>query len=227
VSHSLRARVRCGDRAAFGELFDSAAATVYRYALRVSGDPATAEDVVSTTFLEAWKGCRRLHQEEGPLEPWLLGIATNVMRNLSRSTQRHQGAIARLGTGESEPDIAESVVADIHHRQQLVAAQAALASLGENDREVFVLCIWMGLDYRSTAQALDIPIGTVRSRLSRARTRLRALGAQEMSSTPGPDSTTGTADQKASPNLEPVAATGQIPGDRAKARRFIGRKAQR
>ncbi|GAA1596808.1 hypothetical protein GCM10009678_93360 [Actinomadura kijaniata] len=65
---------------------------VYRYAVRVTGDWATAEDIVSLTFLEAWRLRARIRPEGESLRPWLLGIATNVLRNAARSARRHEAA---------------------------------------------------------------------------------------------------------------------------------------
>jgi RNA polymerase sigma-70 factor (ECF subfamily) len=191
VTQTLRRRIRNGDETAFVELFDGAAGRIYQFALRSTRDAATAEDIVSTTFLEAWKNRLRLHDTEGPLEPWLFGIATNVMRNTGRSRRRHLNAVGRLGVPESEPDIADAVLDEMMKSQQWAAATAALESVNESDRDVFMLCVWSGLDYRTAAQALNIPIGTVRSRLSRARSRIREKGRHYLESPTSPATSTG------------------------------------
>ncbi|HEY3501828.1 MAG TPA: CU044_5270 family protein [Actinocatenispora sp.] len=89
---SQRARIRAGDRASFGAVFDEHASAVHRYAVRVTGDWAGAEDVVSVTFLEAWRLRGRLRPDGGSVLPWLYGIATNVLRNRARSARRHTAA---------------------------------------------------------------------------------------------------------------------------------------
>ncbi|TQS42734.1 RNA polymerase sigma factor [Cryptosporangium phraense] len=169
----MRHRVRAGDPAAFGELFDVGARRVYNHAYRLLGDWSAAEDTVSLTFLEAWRGRNRVQPEGGPLVPWLLGIATNVARNLARARRRHAAALDRLPQPRDEPDFADEVADKIDVLNSARAAQQALSALRRPEREVFALCVYAELDYVATAEALDIPVGTVRSRLSRARARLR------------------------------------------------------
>ncbi|MFD8550660.1 RNA polymerase sigma factor [Streptomyces fradiae] len=179
----MRNRFRRGDPDALGELYDEHARVLYRYALRVTGDWAEAEDVVSATFLEAWRGRGKLRPEGDGLRPWLLGIATNVMRRNARSRRRREVALARVPERGSVPDFADDLVTHLADAEHLRAAHAALARLRRRDREVFTLVVWAGLDYAAAAEALGVPVGTVRSRLSRARTRLRELTAREMRST--------------------------------------------
>ncbi|MFJ1895542.1 RNA polymerase sigma factor [Streptomyces sp. NPDC088115] len=174
MTHSTPARLREGDPAALAEAFREHADAVYRHALWSTGNWATAEDVVSLTYLEAWRSRERLRPEENDsLRPWLLGIATNVLRNTARSARRHRRALARMERSDTVPDFAEEVTGRLADAEQLAAAKAALEGLRRTEREVFTLCVWGGLDYASAAEALGIPIGTVRSRLSRARAKLR------------------------------------------------------
>ncbi|WP_435176771.1 RNA polymerase sigma factor [Actinacidiphila sp. bgisy145] len=174
MSHSIYDRLRGGDPGALAEAFREHADAVYRYALWSTGNWATAEDVVSLTYLEAWRSRERLRPEEGAgLKPWLLGIATNVLRNTARSARRHQRALARMPRAESVPDFADEVAGRLVDAEQVAAAKAALEGLRRSEREVVTLCVWGGLDYASAAEALGIPVGTVRSRLSRARAKLR------------------------------------------------------
>ncbi|MFE6104898.1 RNA polymerase sigma factor [Streptomyces laurentii] len=176
----MRDRFRAGDLAALGEAYDEHAGVLYRYALRVCGDPATAEDVVSSAFLEAWRGRGRLHADGGSLRPWLLGVVTNVLRGTARQARRRDAAHAKLADRGVLPDFSEDVVARLADAEQLRAARVALTRLRRRDREVFSLVVWAGLDYAAAAEALGIPVGTVRSRLSRARDRLRALADEEL-----------------------------------------------
>ncbi|MEU9703686.1 sigma-70 family RNA polymerase sigma factor [Streptomyces sp. NPDC047981] len=179
----MRERLRGGDREALGELYDAHAQLLYRYALRVTGDWAEAEDIVSATFLEAWRSRERLRPEGDGLRPWLLGIATNLMRQGARARRRRDLALARLPERGSVPDFADEVVTHLADTEQLRAAHVALGRLRRRDREVFTLVVWAGLDYAAAAEALGVPVGTVRSRLSRARTRLRAFAAAESART--------------------------------------------
>ncbi|MGW2872574.1 RNA polymerase sigma factor [Kitasatospora sp. NPDC001225] len=175
----MRTRLRRGDPDVLGELYDEHAQVLYRYALRVTGDWAEAEDVVSTTFLEAWRGRERLHPDGDGLRPWLLGIATNVMRRNARARRRRDLALARIPERGAVPDFSDDLVAHLADVEELRAARRALARLRRRDREVFTLVVWAGLDYESAAEALGTPVGTVRSRLSRARARLRELTEAE------------------------------------------------
>ncbi|WP_380279203.1 RNA polymerase sigma factor [Kitasatospora purpeofusca] len=177
---SQRGRIRDGDQWAFGELFDETAGDLYRYAVRATGDWAVAEDVVQLTFLEAWRLRHKLREDGGAVRPWLFGIAANVMRNTARATRRHRAAMERLPARETVPDFADELVGRLDDSAQLAAARRALGRLRKAEREVFGLCVWAGLDYASAAEALGVPIGTVRSRLSRARTKLRALADEEL-----------------------------------------------
>ncbi|WP_418957626.1 RNA polymerase sigma factor [Streptomyces tritici] len=175
----MRKRFRRGDPDALAELYDEHARVLHRYALRVTGNWAEAEDVVSATFLEAWRSREKLRPEGDGLRPWLLGIATNVMRRNARTRRLRELALARLPERGSVPDFADDLVAHLADTEELRAAQAALARLRRRDREVFTLVVWGGLDYAAAAEALGVAVGTVRSRLSRARSRLRELAAEE------------------------------------------------
>ncbi len=170
---------------AFGQLFDDYANTVYRHAVRVTGDWASSEDIVSLTFLEEWRLRSRLLPEGDSPRPWLLGIATNVLRNTGRAARRRRAAMARLPARDPVPDFADELVSRIADTEQLVAARRALAVLRPAERDVFTLCVWSGLDYASASEALGIAVGTVRSRLSRARAKIRRHLAAEIGEPPG------------------------------------------
>jgi RNA polymerase sigma-70 factor (ECF subfamily) len=183
MEHSLRSRVREGDPDAFGLLFDEHAKAVYNLAFRLTGSWSTAEEAVSLTFLEAWRLRRKVEPEGGPLRPWLLGVALNVTRNLSRAARRHQAAMSRLPPAPHVPDFADELAGQLDDAGQLRRVLTALGSLRAGEREVLALCVWSGLDYAEAAGALGVPVGTVRSRLSRARSKLRKLA--EGSGVPG------------------------------------------
>jgi RNA polymerase sigma-70 factor (ECF subfamily) len=200
MEHSLRSRVRAGDPDAFGLLFDEHAKAVYNLAFRLTGNWSTAEEAVSLTFLEAWRLRRRVEPDGGPLRPWLLGVAVNVTRNLSRAARRHQAAMSRLPPPPHVPDFADELAGQLDDAGQLRRVLTALGSLRAGERDVLALCVWSGLDYAEAAGALGVPVGTVRSRLSRARSKLRKLAG-------------ATGD----PGWEPGAASEQESGDRENA----------
>ncbi|MEH0576574.1 RNA polymerase sigma factor [Streptomyces sp. B21-108] len=168
----MRKRIRAGDHDAFGELFDAYARSVYNHAYRLTGEWTVAEEVVSLTFLDAWRLRAKLDEDGGSLRPWLLGIATNVTRNTRRAARRHAAAVARLPRDEAVRDFADEVAGRVDDAARLDLVRTALAKLRRAEREVLALCVWGGLDYQAAAEALGVPVGTVRSRLSRARTKL-------------------------------------------------------
>ncbi|GAA0348782.1 hypothetical protein GCM10010151_43150 [Actinoallomurus spadix] len=116
----MRARVRGGDPDAFRQLFYDHVRSVYNHGFRLTGDRSTAEEIVSLTFLEAWRLRDRVDAEgeDSSLRPWLLGIATNVARNVRRAARRHDGAVARLPRQEAVPDFAEEVTGRIDDRER-------------------------------------------------------------------------------------------------------------
>ncbi|MFJ9676717.1 RNA polymerase sigma factor [Streptomyces sp. NPDC101194] len=207
----MRNRFRRGDRDALGELYDEHAQVLYRYALRVTGDWAEAEDVVSSTFLAAWRSREKLRPDGDGLRPWLLGIATNIMRRNARARRCREIALARVPERGSIPDFADDLVTHLADTEQLRAAHAALARLRRRDREVFTLVVWAGLDYAAAAEALGVPVGTVRSRLSRARTRLRELTEAETRATRAQDTRAGTEQPSAAVNRAPATGTPATP----------------
>jgi RNA polymerase sigma-70 factor (ECF subfamily) len=175
VEPNLRARLRSGDPDAFGVLFDEYARAVYNLGFRLTADWSAAEDVVSLAFLEAWRLRDRIDPGGEPLRPWLLGIAVNVSRNLARASRRHQAAVSRLPPPPPVPDFAEELAGRLDDAARLREAGKALGALRPGEREVIALCVWSELDYATAASALGVPVGTVRSRLSRARRKLRKL----------------------------------------------------
>ncbi|WP_328319264.1 RNA polymerase sigma factor [Streptomyces sp. NBC_00388] len=175
----LRARIRAGDRQAFADLYEEHAPVVYNHALRLTGNWSTAEEVMSETFLAAWSHRERLEPEGGSLAPWLLGIATHKAYNANRGLRRRLVFLAHRPPPPPVPDFAEEAVGRLDDSRRLAAVHAALSGLRRHEREVLALCVWAGLDYAQAAEALGVPVGTVRSRLSRARARLGRLSEEQ------------------------------------------------
>ncbi|MET7298553.1 RNA polymerase sigma factor [Embleya sp. NPDC005575] len=175
----MRARIRAGDPRAFEELFVEHSGSVYNHAFRLIGDWAAAEDVVALTFLEAWQLRGRVAEDGGSLRPWLLGVATNVTHNSRRTTRRHQAVLAKMPREQVVPDFADLLVERIDDTRTIARVQSLLGELRRHERDVIALCVWAGLDSAAAAEALGIPVGTVRSRLSRARAKLRRLAERE------------------------------------------------
>lgn len=170
----LWARSRAGDADSFGLLFERYAKLIYNYCFRRIGDRTTAQDMLSLVFLEAWRS-RSKELPPDKVLPWLYGIATNVVRHQRRSERRFAKALTRLPKAEAEPDFAGAAAEQLDHERQARTALRLLRTLSEREQDVFFLCVGMELSYEDAAIALDVPVGTVRSRLSRARARLREL----------------------------------------------------
>jgi RNA polymerase sigma-70 factor (ECF subfamily) len=132
-----------------------------------------AEDITSETFTRAFALRERFDLERSDARPWLFGIAANLMRNQARSEVRQMRAYARSGVDDVDHvDLATSDARlDAAHAAPALAA--ALASLSEADRETLLLFAWQDMSYDDIAAALEIPVGTVRSRLNRARRIVR------------------------------------------------------
>ncbi|MFE5892087.1 RNA polymerase sigma factor [Streptomyces sp. NPDC056462] len=216
----MRTRVRAGESSAFAELFDSYSRAVYNHAFRLTADWSVAEDVMAATFLEAWRLRDRVEPDGGSLRPWLLGIATNTARNQYRSNRRYRAAATAAAAAElSVADHADEVADRVDDRRRLATALTALAALRRPEREVITLCLGEGLDYEAAAEALGIPVGTVASRLSRARKKLRAL-AEAGSARPGAAAVrpaTGSQDRKVRGKREGGLLGRQIRGDHTNA----------
>ncbi|MEU9335505.1 RNA polymerase sigma factor [Streptomyces sp. NPDC048290] len=168
----MRASVRAGDREAFAALYDRSARAVYHHALRLTGSRAEAEDVMSETFLAAWRSRATVEEGGGSLTPWLLGIATHKAHNANRGLRRRLAFLARDPGPPPVADFADETAGRIDDARRLARVHTALRRLRRADREVIALCVGAGLDYQQAAEALGVPVGTVRSRLSRARARL-------------------------------------------------------
>jgi RNA polymerase sigma-70 factor (ECF subfamily) len=175
MDRGFRARVRAGDEGAFVTLFRAHARAVYNHCFRLIGDWSVAEDCTSLVFLEAWRLRGKVEPEGASLLPWLLGIATYVMHRRHRVARRHQRLLEHLPPPDALPDFADELVDRLEDAQRIAAVRDALQRLPRADRDVLALCVWAQLDYASAAEALNVPVGTVRSRLSRARRRLDKL----------------------------------------------------
>ncbi|MGP4051769.1 RNA polymerase sigma factor [Streptomyces sp. 2A115] len=171
----FRARIRAGDEGAFAVLFREHGRTVYNHCFRLTGDWSVAEDCTSLVFLEAWRLREKVERDGGGLLPWLLGVATHVIHRRRRVARRHRALMERMPPPGLLPDFADEVVGRLEDQDRIAAVRAALRRLSRSDREVLALCVWAELDYAAAAETLGVPVGTVRSRLSRARRRLEKL----------------------------------------------------
>jgi RNA polymerase sigma-70 factor (ECF subfamily) len=156
----------------FAVLFDRHAPRIHRYVARRIGR-AVADDVVAETFLAAFAKRRRYQVSCRDAAPWLYGIATNLIGQHRRDEVRQFRIRQAVPPAAAVPGHADRVAADVTAGSVRSVLLAALGALPAGDRDVVVLIGWEQLTYEETARALGIPIGTVRSRLSRARASLR------------------------------------------------------
>ena len=162
------------EAAVFSQLFGRHAQAVYAFCARRTADLALAEDLTSITFLEAWRHRGRVPSAQvGTALPWLLGVANNVVRNARRGRRRYRALLERLPAPAVAPSAEDQAVARSVTEARLRDALGALSALPEREQEVVMLVSWSGLSYEEAASALAIPVGTVQSRLSRARSKLQ------------------------------------------------------
>lgn len=171
----LWAQARGGDAEAFGEIYTRHARAVHDYCLWRTADPQAAEDAAATVFLEAWRHRDRLALQTDSAAALLFGIANNVVRGHWRTSRRQGEALVRLrGAVLSDgPGPESAVIARVDAFRHVREAAEVIKSLPQRERQVLALIADGDLSYEEAASALEVPIGTVRSRLARARNRLR------------------------------------------------------
>lgn len=158
----------------FAEVFDRHARAVHGYLRRRA--PGAADDLLASTFLTAFERRDRFDTAQEDARPWLLGIATNHIRAHHRSHARGWGLVKRVTaqiSGSTEDDHVDALVDRVDAQRSSAALDSVIATLSDGDRDVLLLFAWEDLSYAEIAAALGIPVGTVRSRLNRARRLLR------------------------------------------------------
>jgi RNA polymerase sigma-70 factor (ECF subfamily) len=168
-------RAVAGDAASFGVLFERHARRVYNHCFRRTASWADAEELTATAFTDAWRRRHDVQLVGTSALPWLLGVANNLLRNRRRSFGRQQAALVRLPRPEPQPDPADDVAGRLADEQRMRRVLALVEQLPRRDQDILALCAWSELSYQQAAAVLGIPVGTVRSRLARARARLAEL----------------------------------------------------
>ena len=164
-----------GEPGAFGVIFDRHGSTLLRFLAR-RVDPAEAEDLLGEVFRIAFERRSAFEAGRDSARPWLYGIAANLVAKHYRSETRRLRAVARAGAARvPDEDPAERAVAAADAGARWARVADAIGVLPEAERQVLLLFAWEELSYEEIATALGVPVGTVRSRLSRARGRLTAL----------------------------------------------------
>jgi RNA polymerase sigma factor (sigma-70 family) len=162
------------DPARFGAVFDRYFAEIHGYAAKRAGRDA-ADDIAAETFLTAFWARRRFDPDRGTVKAWLYGIVTNHLSAFRRRELRAYRAMARTGLSAPEEGHADRVVERVAAGSLRGMLAEALADLSRGEREVLLLVALGDLSNTDVAAALGIPYGTVASRLSRARTKLRKV----------------------------------------------------
>jgi RNA polymerase sigma factor (sigma-70 family) len=158
---------------AFAMIFDRHSATIGRYlARRVGRD--TAQDLLAETFLAAFRGRHGYDRARPVARLWLFGIATRILAGHWRTEERRLRLLAAAPAETASPGPEERVAAAVSAWQLRGPLAEAVAGLSAGDRDVLLLIAWADLSYPEVAAALNIPTGTVRSRLNRARRTVRA-----------------------------------------------------
>jgi RNA polymerase sigma factor (sigma-70 family) len=176
--YELWARAVEGDAGAFGEIFDLHRDRVFGHALRALASRHDAEDVTAIAFLELWRHRRRVRVVNGSIVGWLLVTTNNVCRNQARSARRYRLALAKLSPEPATPDPSDDTAAGIDRARRAPGVREVFAQLSARDQDILTLCVLEELTTAEAALALRIPIGTVKSRLSRAKTRMAELMLQ-------------------------------------------------
>ncbi|MFD4676899.1 RNA polymerase sigma factor [Lentzea sp. NPDC058450] len=178
TDEELWGQVRAGTSEAFGLLFERHAQAVFAYCLRRTGTWAVAEDLVSVVFMETWRKRTSVTVEESLL-PWLYTVALGVTRNHQRSRTRYKAALGKVPPQHADDDHAEDVARRVDAETRARAVIGELEKLPAGDREVLEMSAWSGLTQTQIASVLGIPVGTVKSRLSRAQRTVRSALVEE------------------------------------------------
>lgn len=172
-SDSQLIRESWADPEQFAVVFDRHYRDVWRFiGAHVSGD--VADELAAETFVAAFEGRRRFDLAYQNARPWLLGIASHQLSRHYRGRSRERRALARVGLNDTIEDSANESISRVSAAALRPALLAALARLPAKDRTALVLHVCGELSYEETAVALSVPVGTVKSRIARARRRLAA-----------------------------------------------------
>lgn len=175
---TLAKRIAAGDESALRELNAVYGKRLYAYALRLTGDPAKAEDVVQDVLVVVWKTAAR-YRGEGRFIAWLLGIVHHTAMN----SMRHTSIQISEAMEESLPATTNSPETQIQFNQRGEWVRKGLESLSPEHRSVLELVFYQGLSLDEIAQVCRCPLGTVKSRLAYARQHLKGIlsrqGAEE------------------------------------------------
>jgi RNA polymerase sigma factor (sigma-70 family) len=181
LSDAAAIAAACSDPDAFTVVFERHFDAIHRYLCARVGD-AAGDELAAEVFLRAFDARGRYEKSFADARPWLFGIAINLVHRRRRDERRQLAAYTRVGMPPDHQPGDADVHARVDARRLAPAAADALARLATRDRDALLLHVWGELTYEQVAQATKVPVGTVRSRINRARTALRAaLDIEEQS----------------------------------------------
>jgi RNA polymerase sigma-70 factor, ECF subfamily len=166
---SLIRHMLCGREDAFSALYGRCSGPVYRFALHMTSNASTAEEITQETFLYLLANARAFDPARGSLLSWLLGIARNLCRRAIGTLAQSEPLDEVL---DCESSSESDLLGEFARRELIDSLWHAIGSLPPAYREVVLLCEMQELNYTEAATALNCPVGTVRSRLHRARSML-------------------------------------------------------
>lgn len=171
---------------AFAAIFDRHYATIHRYLARQVG-PQFAEDLASEVFTVAFARRGDYDTERRDALPWLYGIAANVLRSNRRARRQAQKLLARVFEVDASPPIDDAVDASLVAQARVRELGPFFARLSSREATILLLYAWEELTYEQIAEAMQMPVGTVRSRLNRIRARADKLVGASTSPLPNPN----------------------------------------
>jgi RNA polymerase sigma-70 factor, ECF subfamily len=161
-------RASAGDREAFLSIYQRHHEGIFRFARAMTGSTASAEDVAQEVFLVFLRDLQRFDPARGSVATYLFAIARNVSRHRLRKERR----FVSLDRPEERPSSGSDPMASMVAAEAVIRVRLLIRALPSRYREVLILCDLQGLSYEETARVLNAPVGTIRSRLHRARMRL-------------------------------------------------------
>ena len=161
-----------GNGHCFGELFERHRDRVFRHAFGILSDTTAAEDVTAMVFYEAWRKRAAIRVVDGSIIAWLLVTANFTIRNHTRQQRRYRQFLSQLPEPERANDLAQDVVDQQHSEHEGQLIRAAFQMLNAQSRDVLTLCVIEQLTVQQAASLLSVPEGTIKSRLSRAKSKL-------------------------------------------------------
>lgn len=170
----LWASARSGEARAFTALFDQYQPAVFRSVRRLGASHHEAEDALAAAFLELWRRRNDVELINGSVYPWLVVAALNAHRNRVRTAVRYRAVLRRLHGDDERADPQELAENHLTERQRAAAVRRGLTRISRTDAALVVLVDLEGQDQRDAAHLLGLRPGTLRTRLHRARARLRS-----------------------------------------------------